>query len=307
MRKLALALIGVCLPLAACGLQAHPGTVGVKITITRDFGSRPVRTIAVDRGTKSLTALALLQRQASIQLGPAGQVRSIDGITAAPGQRWSYFINGIGMTGPLTGPTAPTVHAGDRVWWDLHPSAAAVTVPAAVGAFPEPFLRGSSGKRFPTTLECAADEGSACRRVADALAAIGVPAATQALGTGSGQDTIGVLVGTWSELSGTIVAQLLAHGPSLSGVYARFGPGGARLELLDARGTPARAFGAGAGLLAATRDNSAAPTWVVTGTDRAGVSSAARALDQAVLRDRYAVAAVGGRVIPLPVVSAAAR
>ena len=41
-------------------------------------------------------------------------------------------------------------------------------------------------------------------------------------------------------------------------------------------------------------------TWVVTGTDAAGVDAAAGLLDADDLRDHYAVATEGGTAIPLP-------
>jgi hypothetical protein len=173
---------------------------------------------------------------------------------------------------------------------------------AVVGAFPEPFRHGIFGKRFPTTLECAADAGSACRRVSAALTAAGIRAPTQELGTGSGQDTIAVLVGTWADLRGTLLSALMAAGPRASGVYARFVAGGARLQLLDGFGRVVRTLRTGAGLIAAVRDNSAAPTWVITGTDLSGVRAAAAALGAAALRNRYAVAitsAGGSFALPL--------
>ena len=74
-----------------------------------------------------------------------------------------------------------------------------------------------------------------------------------------------------------MAAELIAHGPGASGVYAHFsGPGGSSLQLLDPDGHVARTLGAGAGLVAATADSSSVPTWLVTGTNVAGVNAAAR-------------------------------
>ena len=109
------------------------------------------------------------------------------------------------------------------------------------------------------------------------------------------------MVGTWRDLGGEIVARLIDHGPSASGVYARFsGPGGGRLQLLDPHGHPARRLGAGAGLIAATAQNPSQPTWLITGTDPTGVRAAAAALNPARLRDHFALAVQGTTYLPLP-------
>jgi hypothetical protein len=84
-------------------------------------------------------------------------------------------------------------------------------------------------------------------------------------------------------------------------VYARFaGRAGSSLQLLDPQGHVARTLGAGAGLIAATAANSSEPTWLITGTDVAGVSAAAAALTPSRLRDHFALAVQGGADLPLP-------
>ena len=131
---------------------------------------------------------------------------------------------------------------------------------------------------------------SACNTVSSALSADKVPIATSLLGTGSGQDSLGVVVGKWSELTPQLVARLVEHGPDASGIYAKFIDGGAALALLDARGNVVRTLHAGAGLVAATSDSQSKPTWLITGTDAAGVNAAARALTAADLKRHFAVA-----------------
>ena len=59
--------------------------------------------------------------------------------------------------------------------------------------------------------------------------------------------------------------------------------------------------GRGSGLIAATRSGDAAPVWMVTGIDPAGVSAAAELVDDGSLRNRYAVGAVNGEAVPVPV------
>jgi hypothetical protein len=228
-----------------------------------------------------------------------GFVESIDGLSGSSSHRdWFYYVNGIEAS---QGAAATSVHKGDRIWWDLHDWSAAQDTPAVVGSFPEPFVHGIGGRRLPTTLECASDVGAACQRVSNELTAIGVPIASQEIGTGSGTDSLAVVVGTWRDLSGEIAATLIEHGPGSSGVYAKFaGRGGVRLELLDSQGAVAMTLGAGAGLIAATAQASTEPTWLITGTDAAGVSMAAHAFTAAALRDHFALVVHGSQRLPVP-------
>jgi hypothetical protein len=62
-----------------------------------------------------------------------------------------------------------------------------------------------------------------------------------------------------------------------------------------------RTLAADAGLIAATSDQASEPTWLVTGTDTAGVSAAAAALTSSRLRDHFALAVQGRTDTPVPV------
>ena len=63
-----------------------------------------------------------------------------------------------------------------------------------------------------------------------------------------------------------------------------------------------RRLGAGTGLIAATGEHEQQTTWVVTGTDAAGMLAAARALDAGTLSHRFALAVGPSLTLPLPVV-----
>jgi hypothetical protein len=52
--------------------------------------------------------------------------------------------------------------------------------------------------------------------------------------------------------------------------------------------------------VAATRAGDDPPLWVVTGTDAAGVASAAQAFDEGPLSDRFALAVADGLGVALP-------
>jgi hypothetical protein len=271
----------------------------VTLTVTRDFGTRPVGSVTEQRARGSETVMQLLERSFRVRTGSGqGVVRSIDGSSAGANRaRWFFYVNGIEPTATAA---RTKVHSGDRIWFDLHDATATASIPAVVGSFPEPFVHGRGGKRLPTVLECAPDASAACERVAAALRAAGIPAASQTPGTGSGTDSLTVLVGTWTDLRKTLAAELIQQGPAASGVYAKFASAGDALELLDPRGQVVRTLGRGAGLLAASAKNGAGPTWFVTGTDVTGVSAAAAALAAPRLGDRFALVVDGSADLPLP-------
>jgi hypothetical protein len=227
-----------------------------------------------------------------------GFVESIGGHSGSSNRLdWFYYVNGIEAS---KGAAGTAVHHGDQVWWDLHDWTAAEDSPAVVGSFPEPFLSGTGGRRLPTVLECANDASAACTRVTDELGKLGIPVASQLLGTGSGTDSLALEVATWQDLKGEIVASLISKGPGSSGVYARFAADGHALQLLDPHGDVVQTLGPGAGLVAATSQPGSEPTWLVTGTDPTGVAAAAAALTPMDLTDHFALAVQGSSRLPLP-------
>lgn len=260
-------LLGAALLLAGCGLGQTGHQAPVTVTITRDLGAVTVREVQAKSGVK---VGALLRGQPS-------------------GQRW---VNGV-----VAGDDA-TVHGGDRVWADT--AAASAATPAVVGSFPEPFLHGIDGKRLPVRVECADARGPACRQVGDRLASFEIPAARGGLQTARAPETLRVLVGPWTALRLDPAANALEHGPRASGVYARMAPDGRTIAVLAADGRTARTLAAGSGLVAATKRPDERPLWVVTGTDAAGVASAARAFEEGTLEHRFALAVSGGLPVALP-------
>ncbi len=297
--RTAVAALAVTLACGGCGLGPGPGTRDVTLTITRGFGSRVVATVVRRQVPGSETVMRMLERsfRLSTRYG-GGFVQTIDGLgPSGPSSDWFYYVNGVQAP---KGAASTSVHAGDSIWWDLHDWRATQSIPAVVGSFPEPFVSGIGGKRYPVTIECGIGVDSACRTVTDVLDAAHVPAAPQLLGVGSGTTTLTVVVGTWAQLRAELIAQLIARGPGASGIYARFVHAGASLELLDPAGNVVRRLGAGAGLIAATAGTSGVPTWVVTGTDAAGVQAAARSFNAAALHDHFALAVHGSSRLPVP-------
>jgi hypothetical protein len=290
--------------LAACGLGAGRAPSAVQLTVTRDFGARPLHTWRAPHVRGKETVMSLLMRNAKVATRYGGGfVQSIDGLAGGSegGEPvdWFYYVNGVEAH---EGAAERNVRAGDRIWWDRHDWSQTDDVPAVVGSFPEPFLNGLEGKRLPVRVDCVNVGSTACTTVTARLRAAGVPAAIAGIGAGGGPQTLRVLVGPAAPLlAGEASARVLAGGPSASGVYARLAANGAALELLDPDGRGVRTLRAGSGLIAATRTEQAAPEWVVTGTDKAGVERAAAAFGTPALRDRFALAvARSGQPLALP-------
>jgi hypothetical protein len=226
-----------------------------------------------------------------------GYVSSIEEVAEAQrgGDPYDWFFYLDGIESPV-GAADRKVAGGERIWWDYRDWSAALRVPAVVGSWPEPMLDGYDGKRRPVAVECMGG-GEACAEVRSKLEGAGV-----AVSRGLPGGAIRVLVGPWERVRADAAAAQIEDGPQESGVFADFkeSDGGFELEGLDQQGDPSRSFGPDAGLVAATRRYEAAPTWVVTGAGAAGTLAAAGLLDEADLRDHYAVATDGGEETPLP-------
>jgi hypothetical protein len=295
------------LALAACGVGAGDSQDGsVTLTVTRDLGAQRLLQGREDPIPDGETVLRLLTRKAKdVETRYGGRfVNAIGGVRSQTGggarRDWFYFVNGIEAD---TGAAEYKVHGGDRVWWDYRDWSAAMRVPAVVGSYPEPFLHGAEGKRFPVRIDCAPDAGDQCDAVRDRLDSAGVETAVAGLGTASGEDTLRVVVGEWKDARLDAAAGKLEDGPGKSGVFARPTKqgDGYRFDLLDAKGRTVRALGPGAGIVAATRFEDQQPTWVVSGTDGEGLARAITLIDRAALADRFAVASSGAQPVPLPV------
>jgi hypothetical protein len=308
---LALALLATVLAafLGACSIGAGSSrSGGADLVVTRDFGARTIARGHEDPIRGSETVMRFLMRNANVDTRYSGRfVEAVNGTRSASegGRRsdWFYYVNGIEAdVGAADRDLAP----GDRVWWDYHDWSAAMRVPAVVGSFPEPFLHGSDGKRFPVRIDCGQHSADVCDDVANRLERAGVDASTTAVGAATGKQVLRLVVGEWPEIRADGAANLLEGGPAKSGVYGRFGAAGGEggsysLDLLDSGDRVTRTLGPGAGLVAATRFEEQQPTWIVTGTDPAGLASAVRLLDVRRLRNQFAVATDGSSTIPLPV------
>ncbi len=304
LRGVAAALALAVLPaLTGCGVG--PGAEkagGVELRVTRDFGQERLHAASRDRLRDGETVMRLLQSERRVKTAYGGGfVRSIDGLAgegAAARRDWFYFVNGLEAS---VGAAERRLSPGDVVQWDHRQWDATMSVPAIVGAFPEPMRSGTEGKRLPVRVECADDRGRACREASRRLTDAGVTASVGPFGEPAGENVLRVVVAPWSLARRVRAAAALEEGPQGSGVFARFGDGGRRLELLDQGGRVARPAPPGTGLVAATALEGQQRVWLVTGADEAGVERAAGALDRDTLRDRFAVAVLpeGPQALPI--------
>jgi hypothetical protein len=300
-----LLLLALVPALAGCGLGAGdaPSGPGTQLTVSRDFGVDEMGSSKQTKVPAGETVMRLLQRKFEVQTRYGGGfVQKIDGIGG--GRRsgrpvdWFFYVNGIEAD---RGAAAWRLAPGDRVWWDHHDWGAAMRIPAVVGSFPAPFVSAAKGKRVPVRIDCGASARRTCGEVQKRLEAAGARVGGMSIiGSQADKGVLRLVVGRWSEVRRDPAARRVEGGPQVSGVYALPSARGDRFELLDPRGRGVRALGAGSGLVAATSFLDQQPTWVVAGTDDAGVAAAAAALDENRLREHFAVAIESGREIPLP-------
>jgi hypothetical protein len=301
-----LAGVLAALALGGCGLAIGNAPSAVQLLVTSEFGGTLVRRSGALKAHEGETVRSLLASLLPVRGGADGHpVASIGGLAAGgsgsePGQprEWFYFVNGVQIE---KAPSRREVHPGDHIWWDLHDASQTRVPRAVVGAYPQPFLDGTEGKRLPVRVECASVSAAPCTTVTESLRRVGVPAAVAAIGSGGAPETLRVMVGPWVYLAGDLEAQSIAHGPRESGVYVRIPASGGQLTLLDEQGRAVRSLSGDAGLVAATTATKEAPVWVITGTDEAGVELAAGALNATALADHFALALTPRGAVALPV------
>ncbi len=293
---------------AAAGCAFGPGAASegdATLTVTRDYGSESLVAAKQADPPESETVMRFLDSEAKLTTRYGGGfVQSIDGLAGA--QRsggkydWFYYVNGI--ESPI-GAAEARVYGGDRVWWDYRDWSKAMRVPAVVGSWPEPFVHGAEGKAFPVRIDCLGEDDQ-CSEVASRLEDEGVAASISTARAKLGDELLRVVVGTWDQVREDQAVAQIEQGPSGSGVFAEVEPlpsGGYRFVALDPQGREVARLGSGAGMVAAVRLGEQQPTWVVTGTDTAGVDAAIGLLDAHSLRDRYAVTvARNGTELSLP-------
>jgi hypothetical protein len=298
----AAAVIVAVTALLATGCGLGPGGAqggdGARVLVTRDFGEGRIGERTGQELRDGDTVMRVLQRGFDVDTRYGGGfVQSIDGLSGGTdgGRRvdWFFYVNGVEAE---EGAAAIKARKGDTIWWDRHTWDEAMSIPAVVGSFPEPFRHGVGGRRLAARVLCRS-AGDACDAVRAALRRSGAPQSATLEGGGAAID---VVVGPWAAVRGDRRARRLEKGPGLTGVYAQPSAGGGPFSLLARDGRPAGALGPGEGLIAAIGPNGGIPTWIVTGPDVAGALAAARALSREQLHGHFAAAVRGGRAEGLP-------
>lgn len=286
-----------------CGLGAGGSEpAAVQLRVTRDFGERLLAKAKREEVRESDTVMRLLSSERKVTTRYGGNfVQSIDGLAGQGTQGdhdWFYWVNGIEAS---KGAADYDLSPGDFVQWDYRDWSETMRIPAIVGAYPEPFLHGTGGKRLPVRVECEDEDSGNCKEVKGRLTVAGVPASGAPLGAQSRKETLRVIVGKWRTVRRVGAARTLEQGPKRSGVFARFRDEGARLQLLDEQGENVRDAPKGTGLVAATALDEQELVWIVTGIDDAGVKRAANEIGEVQLRDAFALAVEPGGPVKLPV------
>jgi hypothetical protein len=296
---IAIALLCAAPAVAGCGLGPGDDVGEVGLTVTRDYGAEPVLEASVDEVTESDTVMRVLDRNAEITTRYGGGfVQSIEGLEAetADGRSsdWFFYVDGVESE---VGAADFPLDGGEEIWWDYREWSAAMRVPAVVGSWPQPFAGAEEGEDRRATVDCRSG-GPVCVAVAESLRESGATLVPPSRDDGA----IRVLVGPWKRLREDPAAALIERGPGVSGVFAELLTLGRKTVFLgyDEEGEIGRRFDHRSGLVAAVRRLDDPPAWVVTGPTTAGVRAAAGLLDEASLRDHYAVAVEGGEEYPLP-------
>jgi Domain of unknown function (DUF4430) len=302
-RRALAALITAAL-VAGCGFGAGDEVEGgAQLRVTRDFGREALGAARLDTLREDQTVMRFLRSEFDVETRFGGRfVQTIDGLSGAGPARtrdWFFFVNGIESD---IGAAEYELSPGDRVQWDNRHWGAAMRVPAIVGAFPEPFLSGTEGRRRPVRVECEDVDAAPCDDAKEALDRAGVPSSGSSLGAPGTEAVTRLVVARWPQARIVRGGSTLEEGPGESGVFARFARDGRSLALLDENGDTARTVrpGDGTALVAALRPRADELLWLVTSLDAKGLAAGVAALEEDLLRDAFAVAVTGRTVEKLP-------
>jgi len=309
-------IVAVCLLAAAglifvgvrgCALMPWNKTASAgeaRVTITRDFGRKPIKdaTVAVKSGQ---SAMDLLKRVADVRTEYGGGfVASIEGISSESGgagtSDWFYYVNGI-LAG--SGAVSYAARPGDSIWWDYHSWSRDGLAAAAVGSYPMPFTRGVTAARGRSLVVYGQGMEGVARGVGAHLAGKGaaVTYSSDVAGFSRGRGPVIVFLTTAEASRTPWVAALLAAG-SKSGSFLALD--GERLVALDAWGKPAAGGAALSAAIVSTASGigDASPVWLVLCANDEGVPRAVGLLTAGSGLQRRFGAAVdeGGRVLSLP-------
>jgi len=172
--RAALVAVAAAALVAGCG-GGGAGRGTATLWVTRDEGKTVLLVRSVPAGESVLQAL---ERSATISTRYGGRfLQSVNGLSGSITSRrdWFYYVNGV--EGDRSAADY-RLRDGDSAWWDYRDWGRwGMSVPAVVGAFPEPFVHGYDGKMRPTVV--LGPNTAAVRRIARLVHATRIaPAAT---------------------------------------------------------------------------------------------------------------------------------
>lgn len=240
----------------------------VTLWVTRDFGRQALFAAEVPLPSGS-DVLTLLKTHTDVETAYGGKfVNAINGVRSegrGGRQDWLLWVNG---SLSAVGAADCRPQAGDVVWWDYRiwtgPPA-----PAAVGAFPQPFLRRGCHILYPQGREAEAQTLSQNLQKHGVKSPLLAPLSEEGVARRSAPTLV---VGLWDELDDCQpLAGLAARGPR-AGAYCRLEPNA--FTALDAGGHEAARHSSGSGIITplASGPGDAAPVWLVTGIDEQGLA-----------------------------------
>ena len=278
-----------------------------RVIATINFGKELIfdEIVEVPVGSSAMTAIKQVLEVETAYGG--GFVSGINGVSSMRTNRdWLVYINGIQ---PNVGALDYTLSDGDIQQWDFHYWRFRIMTPAIIGAFPEPFLNGYEGKVYPTVIVYQAGLENNADKLMDILRGLGV------------DDVTSVNVDNLSDdikQSANLILLCTADNELISeldeawnrlGFFIRFENG--KIAVYNSKGDVFQRYGAGTGLIQATR-NPWNPrgivvcenvVWMLSGIDEEGVRNAADSLANGYGQYRHSFAVIvtaDGSIVKVP-------
>ncbi len=293
------------LAFSACSQQEETNNGGqghAELLVTKDFCSEVIHDGKAELG-QAKTIFDMLESSTEVE-AQSGFVQSINGVASDAQSFWFYYVNGISSD---CSARDYILQGGEKVFWDKHSWSEKIQIPAIIGAYPEPFVKGFKQKTEGVTIFYA--EG--CRNQAEilrrSLAEQGAPnAAMKSLASEqvSEVDQPAVVLGSWRDIGNHSLVKELNKQGTKSGIFAVFEEDS--FKLLNAKGEEAESHDRNIAVIAAagTGFSDASPLWIITSIDDKGVKEAVELLvnEPEKIRGLYGAAVVDGQVVKLPIV-----
>ncbi|MBI4431197.1 MAG: DUF4430 domain-containing protein [Candidatus Omnitrophica bacterium] len=241
-----------------------------KLVVSEQFGNALFESSQIEPQKQSVMDLLDAQLEIQTKFG-GGYVSAIQAghrtLEEGDGRHWFYYVNGILSS---VGSQQYEVQPGDHIWWDFHGWQGERMVGAVIGAWPEPFVNGYGGEKFPTVIWANQEFKEDAERIASELRQSGADSVsvkdltdTHAVDT---ENSLPIYVGPWALLNETHgLSEIFQNGHRL-GLFVKlendkFIPLNWKGEAQDAVDS------AGAILALKPGMEKVNPLWLVTGTD----------------------------------------